>query len=117
MNDDEANALARYLKAKREAAGLNISQLAKLVGVDHGYISRLERGEKRKPSAELLHKIANVLEVDPSEILSLIGVKPSEYLPPAPVYFRKKYGLSEADARAAAELIEKYITKEKEQPQ
>ncbi len=115
MNDADARAFGRYLQAKREAAGLSVVQLARLVDVDHGYIYRLESGQKRNPSAELLHKLANVLEIDPSEILNFIGVTPAMSLPPAPVYFRKKFGLSEADAQEVTALIEKYIKKEPNQ--
>jgi len=47
-----------------------------------------------------------VLELDVSELLAFIGVRPSSVLPPADIYFRKRYGMTEEQARAAAELIE-----------
>lgn len=115
MTDDDTNDLGHYLRAHREQAGLAIRQLASMVGVDHGYLVRLESGQKRNPSAELLHKIAGVLELDPSEVLGFIGVTPADSLPSPRVYFRKKYGMSDADARRAAQLIEQYTHKDKPQ--
>jgi hypothetical protein len=44
--------------------------------------------------------------LDTSELLAFIGVKPSSVLPPADIYFRKRYGMTEEQARQAAELIE-----------
>lgn len=116
MSNDQANILGRYLRAQREAAGLSIRELARLVEVDHGYLIRLEGGQKRNPSAELLHKIANVLELDPTEVLGFIGVEPSSVLPPMEVIFRKKYDLTEAEAKEAADLIEERYGKDKKQP-
>lgn len=98
--------LGGYLRRKREAADLTIRQLARLVDVDHGYIVRLEGGQKTNPSAELLQRIADVLDIDASELLAYIGVKPSSVMPPADVFFRNAYGLSEDDAKEAAALIE-----------
>lgn len=106
MSDDQAISLGRYLRTKREAAGLGPRELARLAGVDHGYIIRLEGAQKRNPSADTLLKIASVLELDPTELLGFIGIKPPVVLPSMEAVFRKKYGLTEEEAREAAELIE-----------
>lgn len=110
--DNTTNQLGRYLRAHREDAGLTIRHLASIIGMNHGYLVRLESGEKTNPSADVLHKLADALELDPAELLAFIGITPSSTLPPARVYFRKKYGLSEADARRAAQLIEQYTKEE-----
>lgn len=102
------NVLGHYLRAQREAAGLSVRQLASRVGVDHGYLVRLEGGQKSNPSAELLYRLAEALELDNTELLSLIGIKPSSSLPSAPVYFRHKYGMNPADAKRLAELVEDF---------
>ena len=106
MDNDQANNLGRYLRAKRTGAGLSIRELARLAEVDHGYIIRLEGGQKRNPSAETLLKIAGVLELDASELLGLIGIK-TPIAPSMEAVFRKHYGLTEEEAKEAAELIEK----------
>jgi transcriptional regulator with XRE-family HTH domain len=117
MNDETASDLAQYLRSHREQAGLSIRELARLTGVDVGYIHHLEAGTKRNPSAEILQRLADVLEADASELLAYIGVKPASVLPAAAVYFRRKYGLSEADAKRAADLIEERYGKEDENNQ
>ena len=87
-------------------------ELERLTGVANSYLTKLELNQKTNPSAEILQKLADALELDASELLAFIGVKPAGTLPPARIYFRKKYGLSEADAAEAARLIERYTTKD-----
>lgn len=52
----------RRLRKLRESAGLSCNELARRVGVDGGFISRLERGE-RCPSLETARKLARALGV------------------------------------------------------
>ena len=47
--------------------GLNQEQLAKRMGVHSGTISDLKNGRIKKPSFELMEKIANALEVSMDE--------------------------------------------------
>jgi transcriptional regulator with XRE-family HTH domain len=102
--------LGVYLRTKREEAGLSIRELARLARVDFAYLSRLEAGQREHPSAELLQRLAEVLEADASELLAYVGVKPQ--LPEPRAYFRKQYGVSDADADEMARLLEKF-TKQK----
>lgn len=106
--------LGEYLRAARTKAGLSIRELERLTGVTNGYLTKLELNQKKNPSADVLQRLADVLELDASDLLAYIGVKPASVLPPAPVYFRKKYGLSAANAREVAKLIEKYLNEEQE---
>jgi transcriptional regulator with XRE-family HTH domain len=102
--------LGQYLRTKREEAGLSIRELARLAGVDFAYLSRLESGERSEPSAELLQRIADVLEADASELLAYVGIKP--VMPEPRAYFRKQYGVSESDAEEMAQLLDKFTGKE-----
>ena len=108
MNEgtDHTNMLGDYLRAARTRAGLSVRELERLTGVANHYLTKLETGFKTKPSAEVLIKLADALELDTSELLAFIGVNPASVLPPADIYFRKRYGMSEDQARQAAELIE-----------
>jgi transcriptional regulator with XRE-family HTH domain len=101
--------LGAYLRAKREEAGLSIRELARLAGANYAYLSRLESGERSEPSAELLQRIADVLETDASELLAYVGVKP--VLPEPRAYFRKQYGVSERDAEEMARMLERFAGK------
>lgn len=97
--------LGKHLRTLREGAGWSQRQFAAVVGIHHSYLARLENGEAASPSAELLQRMAEVLEIDTSELLAYIGIKPS--LPEPRVYFRRMYGLSPEQADEAAKLIER----------
>lgn len=51
------------IRRLREAAHMSQSELAKMVGVAPSYISGLERGEKKNPSARVIESIADALNV------------------------------------------------------
>jgi transcriptional regulator with XRE-family HTH domain len=62
--------LADNVKAKRNQLGISVRELAAKLGVSPGYVSRIEvRNEI--PSAEMLCKIADALEIKPEELLDL----------------------------------------------
>jgi transcriptional regulator with XRE-family HTH domain len=56
------------LKTARQKAGLNQVELGDRVGVTGQYIGKLERGEAKNPSREILQRIAQVLDI-PFEVL------------------------------------------------
>lgn len=103
--------LGEYIRSARNEAGLSIRQLASLAGMNHSYLVKIETDQNDSPSADVLQRIAEVLEIDASELLAFVGVKPSSILPPATVYFRKKFGMSEAEAIEATRLIEQFTNK------
>jgi transcriptional regulator with XRE-family HTH domain len=90
--------------------------MERLTGISFGYLRKLETNDHDNPGADKLQRIADVLELDASELLAFIGIKPSSVLPPADVFFRSKNGLSEAEAKEAAELIEQRYGTAKERP-
>lgn len=55
-------AFGKRLTAAREAKGLTKEKLGKVVGVHHSQIGRYEKGQA-SPSAEVLKKMANALDV------------------------------------------------------
>jgi len=107
MTDDDAGSLGEYLKQAREETGFSLRDVAARSGVSFAHIRRLEQGE-RKPTLEVLQKVAEALSLDLDEVLSAMGVKMTRTLPEPRVYFRRKFGVSEDDAEVMARLIEKY---------
>ena len=101
--DGESPTLASAIRQAREAAGLSIRQLAALVGINYSVLSRIEAGQVTRPSAEVLQNMADVLELDATELLAFIGVKAT--LPEPRVYFRRAYGMTEDEAEEAASII------------
>lgn len=57
-----------FIKNKREEKGLNITSLSRLSGVSRPYLSQIEAG-KRKPSSDILNKIAKPLGVSPLTLM------------------------------------------------
>lgn len=110
MNKQSPTTLGAYLRSAREEAGFSLRQLAKLIGADYSYLARIEAGERVKPGGDILQRIADVLEVDAAELLTFIGVKPN--LPKPQFYFRRTYGLSQAEAEEAAQLIAERYNKQ-----
>jgi transcriptional regulator with XRE-family HTH domain len=77
------NALGAFLRARREAIapaevglptgsrrrtpGLRREELASLAGISVEYLTRLERGSDRRPSAQVIGALADVLGLSPEE--------------------------------------------------
>jgi transcriptional regulator with XRE-family HTH domain len=57
------------LRLRRLGAGLNQDDLAELTGLDQSYISLLERGERKRPSAKTLKILAAALGCDITDLM------------------------------------------------
>ena len=68
--------LGLFLKELRAKSNLTIMQVEIKTGISNSYISLIER-DKRKPSVEILHKLAKAYRVKTEDLLRFIG-----YLPP-----------------------------------
>ncbi len=66
------------LRELRRSKGINQRDLAKKVGVDFSYISKVENDRLPPPSADTIVKLCEVLEVSPDEMLALTGKMPTE---------------------------------------
>jgi transcriptional regulator with XRE-family HTH domain len=60
------------LRELRHLKGVSQEQLALQCGLDRSYVGQIERGE-RNLSLENIHKLANALKVQPSELLLDVG--------------------------------------------
>jgi transcriptional regulator with XRE-family HTH domain len=61
--------LGRMLRDKRETKGMSQMELAKVARVGRTYIVKLESGDKRNPSLEILKRLAKALGVPVTELL------------------------------------------------
>lgn len=96
--------LGEHLRSERERAGWSQRQFASMLGIHHSYLATLENEEAANPAAEPLQRMAELLEIDATELLIYIGVKPT--LPEPRMYFRRRYGLTPEQAEQAARMIE-----------
>jgi transcriptional regulator with XRE-family HTH domain len=108
MSPNQPPSLGQILRAARLEAGLSIRQVAKAAELTHGYLVKLENDQTDNPSASYLQRLADTLELDASDLLKFIGVEPSSTLPSPRVYFRRKFGLSDAEAARLSRLIADY---------
>lgn len=66
------------LRELRLQQGLNQRKLAKKVGIDFTYLSKIETGKMPPPSQETIRKLAEALDVDEDELLVLAGRVPDD---------------------------------------
>jgi transcriptional regulator with XRE-family HTH domain len=97
----------RVLRAKRQ---MSVRGLAAAAGVDATWLSRLERGMYDSPDPRLLRELAEVLEIEASELFIAAGFEDSQSLPQFAPYLRVKYDLPE-DAVAQLEAHFKLFNK------
>lgn len=108
MTDTDIKSLGNRIRQAREALGISARQLGTRAAVHHGHIARLENGETKNPSLEMLHKIANALSMNLNELLGSEGAELNSALPEPRVYFRRKFGVSADEADVLTKLVEKY---------
>ena len=58
----------------REKKGLSQRQLAKLAKINNSELSKIESGVRKEPSPKILRKISNVLDVNYSDLMYMIGL-------------------------------------------
>jgi transcriptional regulator with XRE-family HTH domain len=66
-----SNNFGSTLRYWREKRGLSLQELFQRTGVSNGYISRLERGERKAPSIPISSKIADALGIPLSLLLDV----------------------------------------------
>lgn len=60
--------VGQIIRAKRETLGLLLRQVAAYADIDQAILSKIERNE-RKPTKDLILKIAEILQLDKQELL------------------------------------------------
>ncbi len=65
--------LGDKIRELREEFGLTQGQLAGGASVSQGYLSQLENGDVKNPSAAVLLRVAQAMRVDPDELFEAAG--------------------------------------------
>lgn len=68
-----SNKLANELKTIREFKKLSLRQVEKETGITNAYLSQLERGIAKKPSPDILYKLAEVYDVPYESLMEAAG--------------------------------------------
>lgn len=73
------NELAQTLHRTRNMKGLSLRAVADPAGISPTYLQKLERGDVRDPSPNILYRLAEVLGLDYSSLMRMAGyVVPTE---------------------------------------
>jgi transcriptional regulator with XRE-family HTH domain len=65
--------LGDKIRQLREQCSLTQGQLAHSSSVSQGYLSQLENGEVKNPSAAVLLRVADAMQIDPDELFEAAG--------------------------------------------
>jgi transcriptional regulator with XRE-family HTH domain len=101
------NRLGALLKSRRKALSLSQRALAAKVGVEASYIAFLEGGS-RKPSLQLIERLARTLGMDRQELFLLAHPEAKGMMAPAPKLERKDPAQSWQDLIKDKALLARY---------
>jgi transcriptional regulator with XRE-family HTH domain len=101
------NGVGDRLKEYRKSLGMSQAELARKSGVSAAYLSELESGLGKRPSGEILLRLANALEVTIAELLGQ-DIRPGEGDPAVPdpslLEFAKERKLPRSDVVMLASI-------------
>jgi len=66
--------LGELLKVGREGQGFTLRQVEEATGVSNAYLSQLENGKIKRPSANVLYKLAQIYKMTLDELLKASGM-------------------------------------------
>src|SRR5688572_23809274 len=102
---DEGKALGLRIRRYRIDKGLNQTELATAAGLSKTYISELESGAGRRPSADVLLRISDALGVTIADLLGRsVRPKASSDIPSGLAEFAEREGLNQADVMMLASI-------------
>lgn len=84
------------LRDRRKALDLTLDELALRANVSKPYLSQLENGDSKRPSAEILYRIAVVLDMSLAELMGkklILNKDIADSPPPALQEAAMKYGI------------------------
>ena len=105
---DHDSHLGNTLRQRRSELGLSLSQLAEATGLHKSFLSRLESGIVRQPSADSLQRVAAALELPDTTVFGLLDDRARDQLPPLQPYLRAKYDLPDAVIADIAGYLARY---------
>ena len=103
--------LGKLIRARREALGLSLRQLAKAIDKSPSFVLMLER-ERLPPAAaeETLRSLAQALGADPDEMITLAGKTPQDVAPETALevsLYRRVKGMSVEEQKRLLKRLDK----------
>lgn len=101
----DANTVGSRIQQFRQEHGLSLSELAERSGVSKSYLWNLEsRAEDRRPSAQVLFKIAKGLGVTLADLLDQAPTVRERRIDPSLREFARERQLTDSDVRMLASI-------------
>ncbi len=66
--------IGEVITEAREKANLSQRQLAKIANINNSELSKIESGIRKEPSPKILRRISNVIDVNYSDLMYMIGL-------------------------------------------
>jgi transcriptional regulator with XRE-family HTH domain len=66
--------LGKTLKERRELIPLTLRQVEEVTGISNAYLSQLENDKIKKPSANVLYKLATLYNIEMNSLLMAAGI-------------------------------------------
>lgn len=104
----EESHLGNTLRQRRLELNLSLGQLADATGLHKSFLSRLESGVVRQPSADSLQRVAAALDLPDTTVFGLLDDRARDQLPPLQPYLRAKYDLPDAVIADIAAYLSRY---------
>src|SRR5262245_39842809 len=96
--------LGARIRGYREDKGLTQTALADAAGLSKTYLSELESGAGRRPSGDVLLRLADALGVTIADLLGRRIAPAADTLPDGLAEFANQHGLPEADVAMLASI-------------
>ena len=66
--------LGKTLKEARELIPLTLRQVEEVTGISNAYLSQLEKDKIKRPSANVLYKLAEIYKIELNTLLAAAGI-------------------------------------------
>jgi transcriptional regulator with XRE-family HTH domain len=105
MYQAQATQLGQMIAAARHRKGLSLRDLEQQVRVSRAWLGHLERGVSLSVPPDRLARLADVLELEPTELDRFTVDTMADSLPPLGTYFRAKYDMTPSEI----DRLERYV--------
>ena len=99
--------LGTFIAEQRKAAQLSLRKLGERAGISNPYLSQVERG-LRRPSAEILQRIAKALEISAETLYVRAGILEEPPDDDLVAHIRRDPHLSEDQKRTLVHIYESF---------
>jgi len=103
------NDVGEFIREQRRSGQLSLRKLSELAGISNPYLSQVERG-LRRPSAEILQRIAKALEISSETLYVRAGILDEPDADDLVAHIRRDRLLSEDQKRTLVHIYNTFIT-------